>query len=162
MSAAARFSATVLLLGAALGVALAALRAAVITVGTPHDALAATPSTTAGLFWHNLPVVAWPLALFWLGWTAIPVARAVGDALISGQLLWHGVLLGNALAQEPGLWRYLPHLPLELTALAIPAAAWFHARRTGTPATKTLATLTATVVALLMAAAILESYLVPL
>jgi hypothetical protein len=161
VTAAARLSSSLLLLGGALGAGLAVLGVAVVVVGPPHDALADTPANAIALFRHNLPIDLWPLALVWLGWPAIPVARSVGDALVTGQLVWHGALLGSALAQQPALWRYLPHLPFEYTALALPTAAWWHARRTAKPAATTMLTLTLTVIGLLAAAAILETYLVP-
>jgi hypothetical protein len=111
---------------------------------------------------HNLPVAVWLLALVALGWPALPGARRVGDALVVGQLLGHGALVGNALAQHPGLWRYLPHLPLEWLALATPVAVWARARagrRIGAVAAG-LAALR--VAGLLGLAAIVETYLVPL
>lgn len=147
---------------AAAGAALAALGIDVIAVGEPHDALANTAGTVAMLARHNAAVVLWPLALVALGWPAIPVARSIGDALVAGQLLTHGAVLGSALVQQPGLWRYLTHLPLEFAALAVPAAVWIAARQ-GTSMTRTaLAGTAAVVLALVVAAAACETYLVPL
>lgn len=111
---------------------------------------------------HNAVVALWPLALVWLGWPAIPVARTIGDALAAGQVLLHGALLGSALAQQPGLWRFLPHLPFELAALALPVAAWIAARHSGDVNPIRLAGTVVAVLALVLAAAVLETYLVPI
>jgi hypothetical protein len=163
VTAALRWSAAALALGAALGCLLALAGIDLVRIGTPRDALADTPAVAVTLVHHNLPVTMWPLALVGLGWPAIPFARAVGDALVAGQLLWHGAMVASALVQQPVMWRYLPHLPLEYTALAIPAAAWLRARRERpAPNAGELLGLVGAVVALLVGAAILETYLVPL
>jgi hypothetical protein len=133
-----------------------------VDAGMSRDALVARPRTVIELVAHNAPVAVWPLALVALGWPALPGARRVGDALVAGQLLGHGAIIGSALAQHPGLWRYLPHLPLEWLALALPVAAWAQARA-GRPAGAVLIGLVALrVTALLALAAIVETYLVPL
>ena len=144
------------------GAVLAGVGVEVIVVGAPHDALTGAPATVLGLVRHNAVVALWPLALVWLGWPAIPVARTIGDALAAGQVLVHGAILGSALAQQPGLWRYLPHLPFELAALALPIAAWSAARRTGEVKPTRLAGIAVAVLALVLVAAVLESYLVPI
>jgi hypothetical protein len=147
---------------AGAGALLAAAGARLVVVPAPRDALAATPGTALELLRHNLPVALWPLALVALGWPAMTGVRRVGDALVLAQLAGHGALIGSALAQHGELWRYLPHLPLECLAIAVPAAAWRQAR-TGTPDTATqLARVGAAVAALLAVAALIETYLVPL
>ena len=162
MTAALRIAVLGLAAAAVAGAALARAGVEIVAVGEPYDALQNTAETVAMLARHNTAVMLWPVALVALGWAAIPVARHVGDALIAGQLLAHGAVLGSALAQQPGLWRYLTHLPLELAALIVPAAAWIAARR-GTPITRTgLAGIAGVVVALVVAAAACETYLVPL
>jgi hypothetical protein len=133
-----------------------------ITVQAPRDALAAEPATALVLLAHNAPVALWPLALVALDWPGIPLARRLGDALVAGQLLGHGLLIGSALGQQPGLWRYLPQLPLEWLALSIPAGAWV-AARTSTPMSRSRGVAAALLtVATLTLAAILETYLVPI
>jgi hypothetical protein len=151
-----------LVASAVAGAVLAAVGVEIIVVGAPHDALTAAPATVLALVRHNAVVALWPLALVWLGWPAIPVARTTGDALAAGQVLLHGAVLGSALAQQPGLWRYLPHLPFEFAALALPVAAWITARRSGEVNPTRLAGTVAAVLALVLAAAVLESYLVPI
>jgi hypothetical protein len=115
------------------GAALALAGAPLMRATAPHDALRAEMSTTLELLAHNAPVALWPLALVALGWPALAGARWLGDLMIAAQLLGHGLLVGAQLAQEPDTWRYLPHLPLEWLALAIPVAAWQHARTTPAP-----------------------------
>jgi hypothetical protein len=133
-----------------------------ITVPAPRDALAARPGTALTLFAHNAGVALWPLALVALGWPALAWVRGVGDALVAGQLVGHGALLGSALAQQPELWRYLPHLPFELLALALPAAAWITARTSTRRPPTELVGVAAAVLGLLALAALLETYAVPL
>jgi hypothetical protein len=134
----------------------------VLEVDAPRDALAAAPRTVVELVAHNLPVAIWPLALVALGWPALPGARRVGDALVAGQLLGHGALVGSALTQHPGLWRYLPHLPLEWLALALPVAVWASARADRHVGAVAVGLVALRVGVLLGLAAIVESYLVPL
>src|SRR5262245_54659571 len=95
----------------------------------PHDALPATAATYGELLAHNVPVALWPAALVLIGWPYLRGVRQAGDAIISVQLLSHGLFVGVAVGARADLWRYLPHLPLEWLGLALPAAAWLHARR---------------------------------
>jgi hypothetical protein len=135
-----------------------------IKVGTPHDALPASLSTARGLLAGNALVVLWPLALVALDWPRIPVARAIGDVVVAGQLLGHGLLVGDALGQRPGLWRYLPHLPIEWLAIALPVAAWLAARRDPTtqPRPSVLIAVGVLAALTLVLAAVYETYLVPI
>ena len=137
--------------GATLGIAGVHMLAA----SAPNDALPATPGTAAALLAHNAPVALWPLALIAFGWPRLRGARA-------GQLLAHGLMVGNALGQHPALWRYLPHLPLEWLALATPAGAWLATRRDTPASRQRLGHSLAAAVAVLALAAIVETYLVPL
>ena len=147
----------------AAGATLATVGVHMFAAPAPHDALPATLGTAAGLLAHNAPVALWPLALIALGWPRLPGARAAGHALVAGQLVAHGLLVGNALGQHPALWRYLPHLPLEWLALATPAGAWLAARRdTSCRSRRWLGHNVAGVAAVLALAAIVETYLVPL
>lgn len=126
---------------------------------TPHDALPASADSCAELLAHNAPVALWPLALVLLGWPALRGACLVGDALIAAQLLGHGLVVGVALASHADLWRYLPHLPLEWLAIALPASAWLDARRR---TTRGLLGTAAACAAALIGAAAIETYMVPL
>jgi hypothetical protein len=149
-----------------LGAALALVGLRVLSAGVPHDALAARTSTALALLAHNAPVALWPLALTVLGWHALPLVRTAGDVLITGQLVAHGLIVGSALGQHPAVWRYLPHLPLEWLALALPAGAWLTARTLppGGPTAPRyvgLALIAASCLAALAGAALMETYLVP-
>jgi hypothetical protein len=162
MTASLRIALLGLAVAAAAGAALAVAGIDVIAVGEPHDALANSAGTVAALVRHNAAAVLWPLALVALRWPAIPGAQVVGDALVAGQLLAHGAVLGSAVTQQPGLWRYLTHLPLELVALVVPVAAWIAARRGAGVTTRGLVGIAAVVLALVVVAAACETYLVPL
>jgi hypothetical protein len=136
-----------------------------LTTGVPRDALPAEPGTVLELLAQNTPVAMWPLALVALGWPAIPAIRTLGDLLVVAQLLGHGLLVGAALAAHGGLWRYLPNLPLEWAAIAVPAGGWLTARaRTGAVALDRRALMKAGALtgALLIAAAAVETYAVPI
>jgi hypothetical protein len=146
----------------ALGAIAVTAGADVLRTPAPRDALDATLKTAANLATHNAIVALWPLALVALSWPSLPIARRLGDALIAAQLLDHGLVVGGALASQPAMWRYLPHLPAEWLALAAPAGTWATARThpLGQPAQ--LGTAAATTLAAVIAAALLETYLVPL
>lgn len=143
----------------AAGVGLAALAGVELTTGAPRDALPARPGVAVDLFAHNALVMLWPLALLWLGWAQIPVARIVGDGLVSVHVVGHGLLIGSALGAHPDTWRYLPHLPVEWLALAVPAGAWLAAGTAGR--VNPIRGLIVTAV-LLAGAALMEIYAVPL
>lgn len=146
----------------ALAAAAAALAGtAVWSVGTPHDALPATVTTTLELLLVNVPVAVTPLALIALRWHTIPIARGVADVLIAGNVTSNGLLVGGALGQQPELWRFLPHLPFEWLALSLPVAAWMLARRDVLTGNRLGRLTTATLAALVLAAG-LETWAVPL
>lgn len=128
----------------------------------PHDALPATAATFTELIAHNAPVALWPLALVLIGWPALRGVRLLGDALVAAQLLGHGLLVGVALASYADLWRYLPHLPLEWLALALPAATWLDARRRNSQPALPVGIAATACAAAMIGAAALETYLVPL
>ncbi|MBE2320382.1 hypothetical protein DVA67_030745 [Solirubrobacter sp. CPCC 204708] len=162
MTGALRLVAWGLVVAAAAGALLVTVGVYVVHVDEPVDALPESIGSVLSLTRHNAVVALWPLALVALEWPRIPAARTVGDALAAGQVLLHGAILGSALAQQPDLWRFLPHLPFELGALALPVAAWITARRATTRTSTGLALTAATVVALVIIGAVVETYLVPL
>ena len=145
----------------ATGAVLALAGMPIVQAGRPHDALTASATTAASLLAHNLPVALWPLALAALGWTRLAMTRKTGDVLSSGQLLLHGLMVGNALGQQPALWRYLPHLPFEWLGIAIPLAGWQLARN-GQDEMRQTAYLTVVTVAAMLIAACVETWAVPL
>jgi hypothetical protein len=152
----------VMLLAAGAGAGLAAVGVPVVSAPAPRDALHADLLTVVLLVGHNEPVALWPLALVALGWPRIRYVRVLGDALMIGQLAGHGALVGSAPAQHPELWRYLPHLPAEWLALALPVAAWAQARAGRCFGAAGVVAVAGRVVVLLVLAAVAETYLVPL
>ena len=145
--------------GALLGLAGIAL----INTRAPHDALTADASTALTLLRLNAIVALWPIALLAIGWHRIPFARRVGDTLVRAQLLGNGLVAGDALGQHPQLWRYLPHLPVEWLAIAIPVAAWVSARRASISYERqTLLAVAVACLGALTVAAAVETYLVPI
>lgn len=149
-------------LATAAGAALAGAGLHFVVAGAPRDALEPSLDTASELLVHNALVALWPLALVAVGWPALAGARLAGDALIAAQLLSHGLIVGSAVGQHPDTWRYVPHLPLEWLALAIPAAAWLAARaHPARPAGTTVAVAAGRCVAALLGAAAIETYLVP-
>lgn len=146
----------------ALGAASTAAGIGALRTPPPRDALDATPATAISLLGHNALIALWPFALISLGWPSLPGVRWVGDALIAAQLVLDGLVVGGALASHPAMWRYLPHLPVEWLALAIPAAAWMNARITPPAHRRELAAATGATLAALTAAAVIETYAVPL
>lgn len=141
------------------GALLAAAGVLELTSGAPRDALPARIGVAVDLAAHNAPVALWPAGLVAAGWAAIPVARTLGDVLVVAQLAGHGLLVGSALGAHPDLWRYLPHLPIEWLALAVPAGAWVTARRGEPVHLMKTALLTGPLVA---SAAFVETYAVPI
>jgi hypothetical protein len=146
----------------ALGAGCAAAGVTALRTPAPHDALDGTLATATSLFAHNALVALWPLALVALRWPSLAAVSRVGDALVATQLLAHGLVVGGALASHPAMWRYLPHLPIEWLALAIPAAIWTIARARPLPQRRELAAATAASLAAISAAAVIETYAVPL
>ena len=129
----------------ALGAAVTEAWLTALRTPPPRDALGATPETAMSLLVHNALVALWPLALVVLDWPSWPGLRRVGDALVS----------------HPAIWRYLPHLPVEWLALAIIAAAWTDARSRPPTRRGGLAVIAAATLVALAAAAIIETYAVP-
>ena len=134
-----------------------------IATPAPHDALPATSGTAGGLLAHNAPVALWPLALVALGWPRLPAARRVGDVLVAGQLVAHGVLVGNALGQHPACGATCRTCRSNGSRSPLPAGAWLTARTQRTLRRGTwLVQLAVAAVGVLALAAIVETYLVPL
>jgi hypothetical protein len=129
----------------------------------PHDAIDDSPGAVASLFAHNAAVAWIPLGLAALGWDRERGLRLTGDAVVLASLIANGGVVGYALARvDPKLAAYLPHLPFEWTAIALPAGAWLCLRR-AYPNRRALLlqTLRLSACALLLAA-LLEVYAVPL
>jgi hypothetical protein len=127
----------------------------------PKRALGENAAAALALLANNAPVALWPLCLVGLGWHEIPVVRLFADGLIAAQLAVHGASVGAALAAWPDLLRWLSHLPVEWSALALPCGAWIAARRGGSASRRSLAVYAALTVTLLALAAALETWAAP-
>lgn len=110
---------------------------------------------------HNIPIAAWPLLLGPIGATRGRARRQVGDALVLGCVLANTLPVAAALAAyRLRLLPYIPQLPLEWAGLAC-GPAWWIGIRGGSRATRRPATWLAVTAGLLLAAAVVETYLVP-
>jgi hypothetical protein len=164
MTAAIRVAYAALWATTASGAAIAVVAGWPWPVGAPHLALAATPATAVALVTHNLPVAVWPLGLVAIGWACTPALRRFGDGLITGQVVAHGLIVGGALGQQPVLWRYLPHLPVEWLAIAAPVGSWLYARSRadGTPNRRQLLAVAGVTLLATTVAAGAETFLTPI
>lgn len=96
---------------------------------TPHDSIDPNAAAVVSLFLHNAAVATMPLALLALGWDQIPIVKNLADGLVAVVVIANGAVVGYAFARAGlALLPYLPHLPFEWTAIAIPAGAWFSFR----------------------------------
>jgi hypothetical protein len=96
---------------------------------TPHDSIDPNAAAVASLVLHNAAVAMVPLALLALGWDQIPIVKNLADGLVAVVVIVNGAVVGYAFARAgPALLPYLPHLPFEWMAVAIPAGAWFSFR----------------------------------
>ena len=161
-------------LAAASGLCLAAVIASAglvalfaVAVGAshanPHDAIEESPRAVATLFAHNAAVAWIPLGLAALGWDRARGLQLAGDAVVLASLIANGGVVGYALARVgPELAAYLPHLPVEWTALALPAGAWLSIRRGYPDRRALLLQALGLSAAALLVAAVLEVYAAPL
>ena len=87
----------------------------------PRDAIQDSPGAVLALFAHNVAAAGIPLALAALGWDRTRGLDGVGDAIVAASLIANGALVGWAFARAGiELAAYLPHLPFEWTAIALP------------------------------------------
>ena len=130
----------------------------------PRPTLHGTPAEAATIALHNTRSLLAPLLLCAGRWHTSRLTGPLGDLLVTAIVLSNAALVGVALGRHPAtLPAYLPHMPLENTALAIAAGAWF-ARRLEPRTGARVAGLTRTaalVVLVTTAAAIVETYAVP-
>ena len=129
----------------------------------PHDSIDDSPGAVAALFAHNAGVAWIPLGLAALGWDRARGLRLTGDAIVLASLIANGGVVGYALARVgPELAAYLPHLPVEWTAIALPAGAWLCLRRGYSNRRALLLQTLGVSACTLLLAALLEIYAVPL
>jgi hypothetical protein len=110
---------------------------------------------------HNLPIAAWPLLLGLTGAHRRRLARGAADSAVLACMLVNAVPVGAALgAYGSALIAYVPQLPLEWAGLALGYGGWLMQRRRALGAREGLLWL-ALIAAVLLAAAILETFGVP-
>ncbi len=110
---------------------------------------------------HNLPVAAWPLLLGLTGAGDHQYARRLADGLVVACLVANAAPVGAALgAYGPSVIAYIPQLPLEWAALALGYASWLTQRERPLRSQERLGLL-AGILALLLAAATMETAVVP-
>lgn len=113
-------------------------------------------------FAGNVRIALLPLLLTAIGAWRRPVSRTVADIVVAGTLALNAMLVGAALGVHgTRLMPFLPHLPIEWTALAVCGAPWLLARHGAPVRTDDMAVAAAAGVLLLGAAAIVETLLTP-
>jgi hypothetical protein len=151
-------TAAVALITAALPAAGQLARDALRLALAPASAPSATRMLSVAL--TNAFAAGWPLLLALLDGPQRAI-RVVHRALIAGWLAVNVIPVGAAIgAYGTRILPYLPHLPLEWTAIALALAGYLHARGRQAPGRALLAPALALAV-LLIAAAALETYATP-
>jgi Stage II sporulation protein M len=132
----------------------------------PHPTLHPTAQAIASIFTTNLRVLAAPFLLIAFGFHCTRAGRATGDLIIAAILSANALQIGLAIGRwQTRLVAYLPHLPLEYTALALAAGAWLSARQHGQHTRphelRVTAVYAASATVLMLAAAVVEALLTP-
>jgi hypothetical protein len=108
-----------------------------------------------GLLVHNAFLsLAGPAALLLTRWHTHPRWRNAGDVALLVAVGYNAAALGLGIGAHPSVLRYLPHLPMELAALATGVGAWWHLSRGGAP--RAVVPYVAFVVAVLLVGAVVE------
>jgi hypothetical protein len=131
---------------------------------SPHATLRGTPGEAAGILVHNARTLVAPLLLCAGRWHTGRITRHLGDLLAIALVVANAAVVGAAVGRYPTeLPAYLPHMPLEDTAVAIAAGAWLARRLPGRAGALMPSLRRATVVTLVVAiaAALVETYAVP-
>ncbi len=122
----------------------------------PHE-----PGEVVRIAANNLAVAGSMLLTAALAARMRRTARLVCDVLAASIVARSAVLVGAVLgSRTTDLVPYLPHLPLEWAAIATASGAWLYARRRPLSG-RQLAAFTVATVALVLAAAVLETYATP-
>ncbi len=142
--------------------ALAGLTAPGLTGHTaPHGALTGDLSDALAILQNNLRVLAAPFLLWLLRPDTSRLGRGVGDVLMTALAAASTLPVGVALGRWRGrLIPYLPQLPLEWAALTVALALWVTIRRAH-PTLRQLTLPALTILALLAAAAAVETWATP-
>lgn len=110
----------------------------------------------AALAVHNASIALWPLAGIAIDLHNSRLARLL-DIFLAATLAGNAAIIGMALsAYGARLLPFLPHLPLELLGLALPAAAWAAGRRGASPAR--VGAIAWQTVGVLLLASVVEAY----
>ncbi len=124
----------------------------------PQPTLAGTPVEVVDIVLANLAVLVVPLLFAGAAAGRPGPWRVVGDLVTAGIVVVNSLTVGAALALHgTDLLRYLPHLPVEGTALALAGSTWVCQRRHRHPLGRVLLAL----VVLATIAAVVEVYATP-
>ena len=128
----------------------------------PHPTLRGTMGEAISIMLINGRSLIVPFLLCAGRWHTGRLSRHVGDAIVAALVITNAVAIGLALGRYPTqLPAYLPHLPLEDTALALAASAWLTRRHPNGQQPIHLAILASLTFAIALLAAIVETYAVP-
>lgn len=129
--------------------------------GRPHPTLHGTLGDALSILANNARVLAVPFLLVLLGFPRSRVGRGAGDLILMALTAASTIPVGLELGRWQGrLLAYLPQLPLEWTALTLAIDTWVIARK-GHVTVRRLAPWAAVTLALLIAAASLETWCAP-
>lgn len=132
---------------------------------TLHSELAPAPRATvsraAGIFLANIRSTGWPLLMLAAGLHCLPALRRVVDVAVIASVAANLVPVGVALATyRLALVPFIPHLPIELWAIATGPACWYLASRGRLRGAGLTFSVVLLVVALVVAAGV-ETWAVP-
>lgn len=145
-----------------IGTAIALGAPSVAPAGAPHATLHGTPSEAASILLANLRVLIAPIVLTAARWNRGRVTRTIGDVIVLADLVVTPFVVGAALGVHgTALVPFLPHVLIEWAALSTAVAAWLSARDSTSMSWRALTGYIAAVLALTIAAAIVETIAVP-
>ncbi len=145
----------------ALGIVLGQLDPALAGHTRPHPTLSATATDALPILQNNARVLATPFLLLLLGFPASKPGRGAGDLLLVALTALSTIPVGVELGRWGSrLLPYLPHLPLEWSALSVALSAWLLARTGRRDRERTLQ-LAGVTLTLLIVATVLETFATP-
>jgi hypothetical protein len=145
----------------ALGVGLALVDPGLAGSTRPHPTLTGSLGDAAGILQNNARVLAAPFLLVVLDFPHNRLGRRAGDLIVAALTAASAIPVGIELGRWQGrLLPYLPQLPLEWAALAVAVHVWISGR-SGRGPTHRLMVLAVLTLALLIAAASLETWATP-
>ena len=142
----------------ALGIGLALVDPTLAGSTRPHATLTGSLGDAAGILQNNARVLAAPFLLVVLDFPQSSLGRRAGDLIVAALSAASTIPVGIELGRWQGrLLPYLPQLPLEWAALAVAVHVWI----SGRGRTHRLMVLAGLTLALLIAAASLETWATP-